>query len=63
IAGPTGGTESKPVGMVCSAVRIGDLTKTYTDTFRGDRETVQLRGASTVLKRLWRLFWNEFYIE
>ena len=63
IAGPTGGTESKPVGMVCSAVRIGDLTKTYTDMFRGDRETVQLRGASTVLKRLWRLFWNEFYIE
>jgi nicotinamide-nucleotide amidase len=63
IAGPSGGSDSKPVGLVCSGVRIGSSIKTYTDRFRGDRETIQLRGANAVIKKLWRLFWNEYYIE
>ena len=63
IAGPSGGSDLKPVGLVCSAVRIADSIETYTDRFKGARETIQLRAASTVLKRLWRLFWNEYYIE
>jgi len=63
IAGPSGGSDSKPVGLVCSGIRINSSINTYTDRFKGNRETVQLRGANAVLKRLWRSFWNEYYIE
>ncbi|NLT43999.1 nicotinamide-nucleotide amidohydrolase family protein [Mesotoga sp. BH458_6_3_2_1] len=63
IAGPSGGSDFKPVGLVCSGIRIGSSIKTYTDRFKGNRETIQLRGANTVIKRLWRLLWNEYYIK
>ena len=38
VAGPTGGTESKPVGMVCVAVGNKELVKTFTFKFGNDRE-------------------------
>ena len=41
IAGPTGGTEEKPVGLVHFAVSDGQKTTTYSRTFRGDRERVR----------------------
>ena len=41
IAGPTGGTEEKPVGLVHFAVSDGQKTDTYERTFRGDRERVR----------------------
>ncbi len=41
IAGPTGGTESKPVGLVYFAVSDGQKTDAYNRTFRGDRERVR----------------------
>jgi nicotinamide-nucleotide amidase len=41
IAGPTGGTESKPVGLVYFAVADGQKTDSYNRTFRGDRERVR----------------------
>jgi nicotinamide-nucleotide amidase len=58
IAGPGGGTETKPVGLVCSSVKIEDRVWSFTDRFRGDRETIQLRAASVVIKRFWRLLWK-----
>ena len=33
IAGPTGGTETKPVGMVCFGLKINDNIYTYTSYF------------------------------
>ena len=41
IAGPTGGTEGKPVGLVYFAVSDGQKTDSYDRTFRGDRERVR----------------------
>ena len=41
IAGPTGGTESKPVGIVFFAVSDAQKTEGYNRTFRGDRDRVR----------------------
>jgi nicotinamide-nucleotide amidase len=41
IAGPTGGTESKPVGLVYFAVSDSQKTDSYHRTFRGDRDRVR----------------------
>ncbi len=41
IAGPTGGTEQKPVGLVYFAVSDAQKTDTYDRTFRGDRNRVR----------------------
>jgi nicotinamide-nucleotide amidase len=41
IAGPTGGTESKPVGLVYFAVSDAQKTDSYNRTFRGDRDRVR----------------------
>jgi nicotinamide-nucleotide amidase len=41
IAGPTGGTESKPVGLVHFAVSDAQKTDSFNRTFRGDRDRVR----------------------
>jgi len=41
IAGPAGGTEGKPVGLVYFAISDGQKTDSYDRTFRGDRERVR----------------------
>jgi nicotinamide-nucleotide amidase len=47
VAGPTGGTAAKPVGMVCFAwARRGGNVETATRHFPGDRAAV--RGAATI---------------
>ena len=61
IAGPSGGSIEKPVGLVCTAISFGKRSWSYTDHFRGDRETIQLRAAHTLFKRLWRILWKEDY--
>lgn len=52
IAGPTGGTESKPVGLVYIAISIGD--KTYSkELFLGDnRHRNRIRAAQAALEML-----------
>lgn len=52
IAGPTGGTEQKPVGMVCLALTNSPQTHTHCLTFPGDRERVRLRASLTALNLL-----------
>ncbi|HVZ82427.1 MAG TPA: competence/damage-inducible protein A [Terracidiphilus sp.] len=49
IAGPTGGTEKKPVGLVYFAVADGQKTDGYDRTFRGDRERVRQWAAQQAL--------------
>ncbi|HVC46045.1 MAG TPA: competence/damage-inducible protein A [Terracidiphilus sp.] len=41
IAGPTGGTDEKPVGLVYFAVSDAQTTHTYQRTFRGNRDRVR----------------------
>ena len=56
IAGPTGGTESKPVGQVFigTASPRGCRVKAY--LFTGDRATIRLRAAQSALHQLWKGF-------
>ena len=49
IAGPTGGTEEKPVGLVYFAVSDANSTDPYNKTFRGDRDRVRQWAAQQAL--------------
>ncbi len=52
IAGPSGGTEQKPVGLVYIAVDNRDGTDTSRYIFSFDRSSVRLRAAQTALNTL-----------
>jgi nicotinamide-nucleotide amidase len=59
VAGPTGGTPQKPVGMVCFAWAVrGGATESATRRFEGDREAVRRQsvmfGLQGVLDRAGR---------
>ena len=49
IAGPTGGTDQKPVGLVYFAVSDAQKTDGYNRTFRGDRDRVRQWAAQQAL--------------
>ncbi len=49
IAGPTGGSESKPVGLVYFAVSDSQKTDSFNRTFRGDRDRVRQWAAQQAL--------------
>ena len=56
IAGPGGGTDAKPVGMVFIAVTgLGNATEVFEHRFRGDRKKIQLQTCIEAMKHL-----NEF---
>ncbi len=52
IAGPTGGTPDKPVGLVHMALASRDETTTLRQQISGPREIVRLRAAMTALNML-----------
>ena len=52
IAGPTGGSDRKPVGMVCFAVAGPGFEQAKTVHFQGDRVAVQTQSANFALKFL-----------
>jgi len=53
VAGPTGGTKRKPVGMVCFAwSRQGLVAESLTLHFRGGRESVRRQSAIAALQGL-----------
>jgi nicotinamide-nucleotide amidase len=54
IAGPTGGSEEKPVGLVYIAVSYGNKTESLECNFRGDRERVRLFASQQALDMLRR---------
>ena len=49
IAGPTGGTEEKPVGLVYIGVSDGKKTDVLERRFTGDRERIRSFAAQTAL--------------
>ena len=52
IAGPDGGTPTKPVGTVCIALAWGDGAEARTFVFPGDREFIRGRSAKMALTLL-----------
>ena len=52
IAGPTGGTPDKPVGLVCFGLYGPNIAKTASKNFTGTREEVQQMSAEFALKFL-----------
>jgi nicotinamide-nucleotide amidase len=54
IAGPTGGTEEKPVGLVYIGLSDDQTTHTFKFQFTGDREVVQLKASQAALELLRR---------
>lgn len=54
IAGPTGGSARKPVGLVYIAIASSRRQRAWKENFRGDREQIQNRAAKKTLEYLWR---------
>ena len=52
IAGPTGGTKTKPVGLVYLALADGRRTQVARHQFFGDRESIKWQAAQTALDAL-----------
>lgn len=56
IAGPDGGTATKPVGMVCFAWATQDgLVRQETRYFTGDREAIRHQAVATALQGILRI--------
>jgi PncC family amidohydrolase len=49
IAGPGGGTEKKPVGLVCTALASAQGVKIAEHRFLGTREQVRIRASQMAL--------------
>jgi len=52
IAGPTGGTEDKPVGLVWFAWCIQGQLETYSEVFAGDRNAVRQQAVDVAIDKL-----------
>ncbi len=52
VAGPSGGTDAKPVGMVCFGIAGPNGVTTHTHQLHGTREFVRLRASITALNLL-----------
>ncbi|MFW6202392.1 MAG: CinA family protein, partial [Gemmatimonadota bacterium] len=55
VAGPGGGSVTKPVGTVWLAASVGEREAVRRVRFPGDRSDVRSRSAQAVLALLWRL--------
>ena len=50
VAGPTGGSDEKPVGMVCFAFAASRMISSETRRFKGSRESVRRQSVVHALK-------------
>ena len=50
IAGPTGATKDKPLGLVYIGITDGNNTKVYKNIFNGSRQQVRLRSANKAIQ-------------
>ena len=55
IAGPSGGSPDKPVGMVCLAIatKLSGMVRSKTLVMQGDRERNKFRFSEAALRELW----------
>jgi len=56
IAGPGGGTDDKPVGLVWFAWSIQEQLFTYSEIFKGDRDDVRQQAVNTSIEKLMAQF-------
>ncbi len=54
IAGPSGGTPQKPVGLIYMALATAKKKKVWAENFSGDRNQIQSRSAKKLLEHLWQ---------
>ena len=59
VAGPTGGTPEKPVGMVCFGWSNRITTNVETQRFRGDQQQIRRQAAEYAIRGLLELVRNE----
>lgn len=52
VAGPGGGTVTKPVGMVCFGFATAQGVRTYTKQFAGDRSQVRAQSVAYVFEQV-----------
>ncbi len=52
VAGPDGGTLSKPVGMVCFSIVNDSEVHTYTHHLKGDREHIRQEACKIALQMI-----------
>ena len=52
VAGPTGGSAAKPVGMVCFGFATVNSVSSFTHHFKGDRSAVREQSVNFVLSEL-----------
>ena len=52
IAGPNGGSEEKPVGLVWFAWSINGKLETYSEVFKGDRNSIREQAVVTAVTKL-----------
>ncbi|HEX3019448.1 MAG TPA: CinA family protein [Chitinispirillaceae bacterium] len=52
IAGPGGGTETKPVGLVFIAISFKDKVKSFRFIFSGDRQEIRTQATRAALEQL-----------
>ncbi|TWG78734.1 nicotinamide-nucleotide amidase [Cupriavidus gilardii J11] len=59
VAGPTGGSPDKPVGMVCFGWSNRIVTRAETQRFKGDRQQIRRQAAEHALRGLLEMVRNE----
>lgn len=55
IAGPSGGTAVKPVGMVCFAICSAGFERAWTEHLGGGRESVMRAAVRVGMEALWQM--------